>query len=60
MVHKRRQRDSADVMQIRVLQQLTQWVMMHPERFRDKMEEQRDIDQTTWVSSFARTSHNLA
>ncbi|VUC20281.1 unnamed protein product [Clonostachys rosea] len=33
---------------ITVLQQLTQWVMIHPERFRDKMEEQRDVDQATW------------
>ncbi|CAH0047885.1 unnamed protein product [Clonostachys solani] len=31
-----------------VLQQFTQWVMIHPERFRDKMEEQKDVDQATW------------
>jgi hypothetical protein len=24
--------------------------MIHPERFRDKMEEQKDVDQATWVS----------
>ncbi|KAK0383108.1 hypothetical protein NLU13_9021 [Sarocladium strictum] len=36
------------LIKIRVLQQLTQWVMIHPERFRDKMEEQRDVDQTAW------------
>ncbi|KAJ4272392.1 hypothetical protein NW762_001105 [Fusarium torreyae] len=33
---------------IRVMQQLTQWVMIHPERIRDKMEEQKDIEQTSW------------
>ncbi|KAH7326762.1 hypothetical protein B0I35DRAFT_457928 [Stachybotrys elegans] len=33
---------------IRILQQLTQWTMVHPERLRSKLEEQRDIDQTTW------------
>ncbi|KAM0339472.1 hypothetical protein ACHAPU_010919 [Fusarium lateritium] len=33
---------------VRVMQQLTQWIMLHPERIRDKMEEQRDIDQTNW------------
>lgn len=38
-----------DLPQIRVLQQLTQWVMIHPERIRDKMEEQKDMEQTTWV-----------
>ncbi len=37
-------------LQIRVLQQLTQWVMIHPERIREKMEEHRDVDQATWVS----------
>ncbi|KAH8177731.1 PHD-finger domain-containing protein [Sarocladium implicatum] len=41
--------DSLDpLIKVRVLQQLTQWIMIHPERFRDKMEEQRDIDQTVW------------
>ncbi|KAH6895102.1 hypothetical protein B0T10DRAFT_206723 [Thelonectria olida] len=33
---------------IRVLQQLTQWTMVHPERIRDKMDEQKDIEQTSW------------
>ncbi|CAM1507369.1 Fc.00g070100.m01.CDS01 [Cosmosporella sp. VM-42] len=33
---------------IRVLQQLTQWTMIHPERIRDKMEEQKDTEQTNW------------
>ncbi|KAI6779096.1 Reticulocyte-binding protein 2 a-like protein [Emericellopsis cladophorae] len=28
--------------------QLTQWVMIFPERIRERMDEQRDIDQTTW------------
>ncbi|KAI0025483.1 hypothetical protein F4780DRAFT_721369 [Xylariomycetidae sp. FL0641] len=33
---------------IRVLQQLTQWVMLHPERVREKMDEQKPSDQTEW------------
>ncbi|CCF40852.1 PHD-finger domain-containing protein, partial [Colletotrichum higginsianum] len=33
---------------IRVLQQMTQWVMIRPERVRDKMEEQKDVDQASW------------
>ncbi|KAH7160113.1 hypothetical protein B0J13DRAFT_121428 [Dactylonectria estremocensis] len=33
---------------IRVLQQLTQWTMIHPERIRDHMDEQKDIEQTEW------------
>ncbi|RGP63826.1 hypothetical protein FLONG3_9794 [Fusarium longipes] len=33
---------------IKVMQQLTQWVMIHPERIRDKMEEQKDAEQTSW------------
>lgn len=34
---------------IRVLQQLSQWVMLHPERIREKMDEQKPSDQTDWV-----------
>ncbi|KAI1807377.1 hypothetical protein F4811DRAFT_506789 [Daldinia bambusicola] len=33
---------------IKVLQQLTQWVMLHPERIREKMDEQKPSDQTEW------------
>ncbi|KAF7559585.1 hypothetical protein G7046_g4577 [Stylonectria norvegica] len=33
---------------LRILQQLTQWIMIHPERIRDKMEEQKDIEQASW------------
>ncbi|RYP21819.1 hypothetical protein DL765_002044 [Monosporascus sp. GIB2] len=33
---------------LRVLQQLTQWVMLHPERIREKMDEQKLTDQTEW------------
>ncbi|KAF5655991.1 nasopharyngeal carcinoma susceptibility-like protein [Fusarium sp. NRRL 25303] len=33
---------------IKVMQQLTQWAMIHPERIRDKMEEQKDSEQTSW------------
>jgi len=34
---------------IRVLQQLTQWTMGNPDRIREKMEEQKDGEQTIWV-----------
>ncbi|KAK8138664.1 hypothetical protein PG984_002044 [Apiospora sp. TS-2023a] len=33
---------------LRVLHKLTQWVMLHPERIREKMDEQRVSDQTEW------------
>ncbi|POR35386.1 Uncharacterized protein TPAR_04395 [Tolypocladium paradoxum] len=33
---------------INVLQQLTQWTMIHPERIRDKVEEQKDTEQASW------------
>ncbi|PNY29301.1 Uncharacterized protein TCAP_00800 [Tolypocladium capitatum] len=33
---------------IKVLQQLTQWTMIHPERIRDKVEEQKDSEQASW------------
>ncbi|KAI1107698.1 hypothetical protein F4804DRAFT_296856 [Jackrogersella minutella] len=33
---------------IKTLQQLTQWVMLHPERIREKMDEQKPSDQTEW------------
>ncbi|KAL2199710.1 hypothetical protein P885DRAFT_29579 [Corynascus similis CBS 632.67] len=33
---------------IRVLQQMTQLVMMNPERLRERTEEQKDTDQTNW------------
>lgn len=33
---------------IRVLQQLTQWTMGNPDRIREKMEEQKDHEQTIW------------
>ncbi|KAI1419280.1 hypothetical protein F5Y12DRAFT_778921 [Xylaria sp. FL1777] len=36
------------LLKIRVLQQLTQWVMLHPERIREKMDEQKPSDQTDW------------
>ncbi|KAG5930017.1 hypothetical protein E4U42_003320 [Claviceps africana] len=40
---------SLDVFQkIQVLQTLTQWAMIHPERIRDKMIEQKDTEQTDW------------
>ncbi|KAI8951018.1 hypothetical protein F4801DRAFT_546936 [Xylaria longipes] len=40
--------DFDGVLKIRVLQQLTQWVMLHPERIREKMDEQKPSDQTDW------------
>ncbi|KAF6814988.1 PHD-finger domain-containing protein [Colletotrichum plurivorum] len=33
---------------ISILQQLTQWVMLRPERVREKMEEQKDVEQASW------------
>ncbi|KAI0387274.1 hypothetical protein F5Y04DRAFT_239823 [Hypomontagnella monticulosa] len=36
------------IAKIKVLQQLTQWVMLHPERIREKMDEQKPSDQTEW------------
>lgn len=35
--------------QIRVLQQMTQLIMMNPERLRERTEEQKDTEQTSWV-----------
>ncbi|KAI1814716.1 hypothetical protein GGS20DRAFT_547079 [Poronia punctata] len=40
--------DFDPILKIRVLQQLTQWVMLHPERIREKMDEQKPSDQTDW------------
>ncbi|KAM0422949.1 hypothetical protein ACHAPD_001419 [Fusarium lateritium] len=37
---------------IKVMQQLTQWVMIYPERIRDKMEEQKDAEQTSWAKPY--------
>ncbi|KAI1821917.1 hypothetical protein F4861DRAFT_429749 [Xylaria intraflava] len=36
------------ILKVHVLQQLTQWVMLHPERIREKMDEQKPSDQTEW------------
>ncbi|KAK7989246.1 hypothetical protein PG989_009561 [Apiospora arundinis] len=36
------------LIKLRVLHKLTQWVMLHPERIREKMDEQRVHDQTEW------------
>ncbi|KAK2063846.1 PHD-finger domain-containing protein [Colletotrichum caudatum] len=33
---------------IEILQQMTQWIMLRPERVREKMEEQKDSDQASW------------
>ncbi|KAK2609042.1 hypothetical protein QQS21_002412 [Conoideocrella luteorostrata] len=33
---------------IKILQTLTQWIMIYPERIREKMEEQKDIEQVNW------------
>jgi len=37
--------------QIRVLHQMTQFIMMHPEKIRDKIAEMKDADhdQSSWV-----------
>ncbi|KHN98591.1 PHD-finger domain-containing protein [Metarhizium album ARSEF 1941] len=34
--------------QINVLQKLTQWTMVHPERLREKMAEHKDTEQSNW------------
>lgn len=34
---------------IRVLQLMTQLIMMNPEKLREKTEEHKDADQTNWV-----------
>ncbi|PHH77473.1 hypothetical protein CDD82_3495 [Ophiocordyceps australis] len=44
----RRFTDFDVVDKIKVLQQLTQWTMLYSERIRDKMEEQKDTEQTSW------------
>ncbi|KAL1875305.1 hypothetical protein VTK73DRAFT_10202 [Phialemonium thermophilum] len=44
----RRFADFDVITKIRVLQQMTQFIMMSPERLREKTEEQKDIDQTNW------------
>lgn len=36
-------------LQIRILQQMTVWVMRNPEKVREKMEEGKDSEQTQWV-----------
>lgn len=38
-----------DGLQIKVLQQLTQWTFTNPDRIRERMEEQKDSEQTYWV-----------
>lgn len=35
--------------QLRVLQQLTIWTLGNPDRIRERMEEQKDSEQTYWV-----------
>lgn len=39
----------ADARQIHVLQQMTQFVLAYPERLRERTEEQKDVEQVTWV-----------
>ncbi|UKZ66838.1 uncharacterized protein TrAtP1_008006 [Trichoderma atroviride] len=34
---------------IKVMQQFTQWIMARPELLREKMKEQKDTEQTSWV-----------
>lgn len=50
--------DAASFPQIRVLQQMTQLIMMNPERLREKTEEQKDLDQTNWVRPHGRQSYD--
>jgi len=37
-------------LKLRVLHQLSVWTFWNPDRMREKMPEQREIDQTQWVS----------
>lgn len=39
-------------LKLRVLHQLSVWTFWNPDRIRSKMPEQREIDQTEWVSGF--------
>lgn len=44
------------------MQQFTQWIMARPELLREKMKEQKDTEQTSWVrttSSMLSTLSNL-
>lgn len=44
------------------MQQFTQWIMTRPELLREKMKEQKDTEQTSWVrptSSLFSTLSNL-
>jgi hypothetical protein len=44
-----------DVFQkIRILQQLSVWVLWNPDRIRERMPEQKEMDQTQWVGFFSR------
>lgn len=36
------------ITKIKILQKLTQWTMMYPERIRERMEEQKDNEQINW------------
>jgi DNA-directed RNA polymerase len=47
-----------DVFQkLRVLHQLSIWTFWNPDRIRDKMPEQRENDQTQWVSVWVLNLH---
>lgn len=39
---------------IRILQQLSTWTLNNPDRIREKMPEQKDVEQTAWVSGVAQ------
>jgi hypothetical protein len=42
-----------DVFQkIRILQQLSAWTLWNPDRIRERMPEQKEMDQTQWASPF--------
>ena len=44
-------RDFDIFLKLRVLHQLTVWTFWNPDRIREKMPEQREIDQTQWVGA---------
>lgn len=42
------------------MQQFTQWIMIRPELLREKMKEQKDTEQTTWVCIASFTIFTLS
>ena len=47
-------------LKLRVLHQLSVWTFWNPDRIREKMPEQRENDQTTWVGCCVTISRHSA